>query len=92
MQQLATITSKEENDWIQKTFHSPTSYWIGGTDEDLDGVWTWVTGEKWRYSFWGEGEPNNYRGIECALEIQVNGHWNDNDMESLNYFLIEWDQ
>ena len=89
---LATITSKEENDWIQKTFNFPTSCWLGGTDEDLDGVWTWVTGEKWQYSFWGEGEPNNYRGIERALEMHANGHWNDNDMENMNYFLIEWDK
>ena len=45
---LATITSREENDFIFSRFiqddGSPLAGWIGGSDADDEGVWTWRGG------------------------------------------------
>jgi hypothetical protein len=89
---LATITTKAEMDWILKTFGPHWGCWLGGTDKDQEGVWTWVTGEKWQYSFWGKDEPNNAGGNENALEIFLTGYWNDGPIEYEKPFLIEWDR
>ena len=88
---LATITSKEEDEWIRETFPPSWRFWLGGTDEDEEDKWEWVTGEKWQYSSWNGGEPNNQGGGEHALHIWENGHWNDGKMEEKRCFLIEWD-
>jgi hypothetical protein len=88
---LATITSKEENDWIIQTFSPLLNYWLGGTDEDEEGKWKWITGEEWKYSLWYKDQPDNYKGNEHSLQIWSNGFWNDNLSERPFYFLIEWD-
>ncbi|MDB2412847.1 prepilin-type N-terminal cleavage/methylation domain-containing protein [Litoricolaceae bacterium] len=45
---LATITSREENDFIFSRFiqndGSPLAGWIGGSDADNEGEWTWRGG------------------------------------------------
>jgi WD40 repeat protein len=88
---LATITSKEENDWIIQTFSHLFNYWLGGTDEDEEGRWKWITGEEWKYSSWAKGEPGNQNGNEHSLKMYSNGLWNDNLSEIHFYFLIEWE-
>lgn len=72
---LATITSQEENDFINslRNISSFTEYWLGGIKED--DVWTWITGEEFVYSDWAPGEPNNSNGVEYYL--QTWGSWND---------------
>ena len=81
---LATITSQEEQDFIQNNLVNKNlnGYMIGGTDKDKEGIWQWVTGEPFEYSNWNEREPNNDSGGspggECFLEIYTsNGKWND---------------
>ncbi|HWS00530.1 MAG TPA: PKD domain-containing protein, partial [Prolixibacteraceae bacterium] len=70
---LATITSYEENAFIQQKTKGVG--WIGASDQDAEGVWKWVTGPEtgkqfWQgnftgsalsgmYSNWNSGEPNN---------------------------------
>jgi hypothetical protein len=84
---LATITSQEENDFIVDEI-LPNSekyyYWLGGTDEKVEGTWEWVTGEEWNYENWYDPQPDNaYAGTEHYLEINnyisgtVIGYWND---------------
>ena len=34
-------------------------FWAGGTDRGNEGTWKWVTGEKWKYTNWEPGQPNN---------------------------------
>jgi len=60
---LLTITSKEEQEFIEsyikeKEF-TENSFWLGATDKDKEGTWKWITGEKFDYSNWGDGEPDN---------------------------------
>lgn len=92
---LATIVSEQE--WIDmKAVLGPSLFgknlWIGGTDEGNEGVWRWITGERWVYSHWrakepsndsignGTGDPENYLmvwGKEVAATDHQEAYWND---------------
>jgi len=79
---LVTITSLAENSWILTTFTSSIGgYFLGGTDQDSEGDWEWLTGEDWDYTNWNNGEPNNNTWAlstgEDGLQINSNGTWND---------------
>lgn len=75
---LATITSQEEQEFIQSLNANNLCLWIGG-HRDTDGNWCWITGEPWDYTHWGDGEPNNssnvVAGETCAALWPET--WND---------------
>lgn len=68
---LTTIQSEEEANLVGNL--SPGIGWIGGSDQETEGVWKWVTGPEegttfWNgdasgsspnYAKWNNGEPNN---------------------------------
>ena len=39
---LTSIRSQEENDYIYSFYPSGYTPWIGGTDEEEEGIWRWV--------------------------------------------------
>ena len=87
---LATVTSKEEQNFLQGLIEkqgTKNSYWLGGYINKI-GMWNWVTGEKFNYTNWGPGQPDNYLGKEDVLMMYRNpnpmnpsssplGAWND---------------
>lgn len=93
---LATITSFGEDEFLRTTFEGniqirdfphglPGDFvWIGLTDQDSEGQYTWITGEAFSYSHWASTEPNNL-GDEDFVHIwrrYENGNndgwsWND---------------
>ena len=75
---LATITSEAEQAYIGDLVSSSDIHlWLGGTDEDSEGNWTWVTEEIWEYNNWFLGglfagqnaEPSNGGELEHHLHI-----------------------
>jgi len=95
---LATITSELENQIVYKELVkvSKTNCWLGGTDGLSEGTWEWVTGEKWSYSNWDGGEPNNGfgRGQDNLQMYTRSGKWDDAGPpyhNNLLYFICEWD-
>jgi hypothetical protein len=79
---LATVASMKENNWILETFGNwdaprQAHLWIGLTDADDEGRFTWVSGEPARFRNWDNWEPNNAFGTEHFTHMFPNGVWND---------------
>jgi flagellin len=59
---LATITSQTELDYIVSQLPDYASKiakaWLGGTDENVEGQWEWVTGEPWVFTKWYTAQPD----------------------------------
>ena len=65
--------------------------WLGGFKKD--GKWRWVNGALIEYVNWAPGEPNNEKGLEDRLILDLNGSWNDTH-RSVGYvsgFICEWE-
>jgi hypothetical protein len=86
---LATITSAGEQAFIENLLAregSKSVYWLGGYRSN-DGRFQWLTGERFEYSNWMPGQPDNDRNMEDKLEMtriaapytsnSRPGHWND---------------
>lgn len=97
---LVTITSQEEQNFITSLLKSAqnNSYWLGGYRAE-NNTWEWVTGEKFTFSNWCEGEPNNAGNRENYIHIfakdandktkKIAG-WNDlADAGDVDFYLIE---
>ncbi|MBF0344872.1 MAG: PKD domain-containing protein, partial [Nitrospirae bacterium] len=99
---LATVTSDSENKFLidkllPADFFDSTnnSCWLGATDVETEGTWKWVTGEKWDFTSWAFGEPNNEGGNEnCLLYYSKYGHiynlWNDGSCSNAHLLICEW--
>lgn len=84
---LATITSQEEQNFIQG---APGPNWLGARRNPYGG-WDWVTGESWGYQCWAPGENDNYGGYEDVL--YAGGYWGDasNNATGIYGFICEWE-
>jgi len=94
---LVTVTSREEKNFIfnQILKYSDHDVWAGATDKDFEADWKWITGEKFEYTNWNKGEPNNENGIEDYLELRLvfGFKWNDvPNAAKKNWFICEWDR
>jgi hypothetical protein len=71
---LASITSKKEQDMIYKNIDKRRVYWIGLDDLTKEKNFNWADGQKSGFRYWAAGEPNDYgRGEDCTT---VNWHKN----------------
>ena len=90
---LAALTPGQEiSDLSGLVGQTLEDVWIGGTDEQVDGSFTWVTGETWSYpggsSPWEGGEPNGGKGENC-VEIYKNTHLNDEKCSTSQNWMCE---
>ncbi len=89
---LASITSQVEQEYIYQNVmvsNGSPECWGGANDYKKEDDWQWVSGEKWKYSNWNFGEPNNSGDGENFMLLYSNGSWNDGGMGILP-FICEW--
>ena len=86
---LAVITSKEEQDAVNKLLKNADRSWysIGGVKAGNEFIW--LTGEKMNYTYWGKGEPNNNGGDEYHMSVYKSGTWNDSSDWVSKGFILE---
>jgi hypothetical protein len=96
---LATLTSAEENAFVDENFGAcQNDLWLGGYQDPNyepvpDAGWRWVTGEAWGYTDWFPGEPNDFGGPEYYLNFVGHGpYWNDQSERCLQTgFVVEYE-
>src|SRR5205085_2049399 len=99
---LASITSSDELKFILNNLpdsQAGSTHWIGGYQDrgapdysEPSGGWRWLTGEKWDYTNWNRGEPNNYAGVEDFLQWLPSGIWNDLSAQAtITGYLVEYE-
>lgn len=82
---LVTITSQAEQDFVYSLTGTDDT-WIGG--KCVNEKWTWVTGEKFTYTNWNEGQPSG--GANYLQFWDGEGQWDDcKDEEKI--YVCEWD-
>lgn len=92
---LVSITSAAENQLVYGMITTGDYYLIGGSDAGSEGHWYWLTGERWTYSNWNRGEPNNGNGgkPQNYSAMYSNGTWDDawTPDKNIDGFICEWD-
>lgn len=94
---LVTITSEEENNFVYEMVRkNGISYWLGGTDEEQEGVWKWVTGEEW--SFDNSDFDNRSNNQDYLVMNYLNSNvWDDQSdignsfLCNVSGFICEWE-
>ena len=87
---LITINGSGEQKFIAKLLETDglqqCHYWLGGTDKEEEGKWTWITGEQFDYTNWDAGDggehdpqPNN-AADQDYLEMQTISNTGSNYM------------
>ena len=80
---LASIHDRKTNDFLTKLSGGREWTWIGGYQNDRE-RWFWSDNSKWTgFTNWGRGQPDDMRGREDYLGINLHqpGHWNDFDQD-----------
>lgn len=79
---LVSIHDQATQDEVRDTAFGllPGNWWIGLSDNALEGTFVWSDNTPLDYTAWAGGEPNNAGGNEnCAhLWEAAGGQWNDN--------------
>jgi len=68
---LASLHSAEEHtfvqDMVKKAGGGNHVSWLGATDAVKEGTWLWSDGHHMKYTAWGHGQPDNWKGIQNCM-------------------------
>ncbi len=83
---LATIEDAAENNFILSMIEGDT--YIGLSDTDTEGTFTWIDGSALTYTNWDTDQPNDTGGQDC-VEMNLTGAWNDETCTIGQFFICE---
>ncbi|CAL4058827.1 unnamed protein product, partial [Meganyctiphanes norvegica] len=89
---LASLTDPAAVLEYTKETYGSVPFYVGGTDNAIEGTWKWVNGQSISTDFpWLPGEPNNYppNGEEDCLVINFAGGFNDDVCQREKPFICE---
>lgn len=98
---LVTITSSGENSAVKTLIANGNStyYWIGASDNAVEGTFRWVTGENFSYTNYKSGQPDNYIHTEYhnidedyLMIYKETGEWNDLLNDQPCGYIVEYDE
>ncbi len=77
---LVTINDAAENQWLLDTFGVNNDWlWTGFTDQDQEGQFEWISGQKTTYTNWAPGQPHDDGGNQHYAILNWNNQgWDDN--------------
>uniref|UniRef100_UPI0011774F71 DNRLRE domain-containing protein n=1 Tax=Calothrix rhizosoleniae TaxID=888997 RepID=UPI0011774F71 len=92
---LVTINDAAEEDWLKQTFGTSEELWIGLTDKDTEGTFTWASGEAVTYTNWVPGEPNSHSTSSDYVRMNFDNSdsgWGDlsENYQRLGIIEIDW--
>ncbi|XP_036001840.1 lactose-binding lectin l-2-like [Fundulus heteroclitus] len=80
---LVSIHSLDEENFVKRLIRNfdpaQAPNWIGLSDAQKDGTFFWSDGSKLSFTFWEEGEPNDFEGPEPCVHTNSGPakKWND---------------
>ena len=89
---LATVHSAQEATIIENLVgHPGQKAWLGGSDEQVEGLWNWVIDEPWDFTNWAPGQPDATAPEDDFLyaDGDSDGQWYDGS-EPLDGYIVEW--
>ncbi|KAK7489928.1 hypothetical protein BaRGS_00018793 [Batillaria attramentaria] len=93
---LAEVECEGENEFLKQfaRLDGTTAYYLGGSDEDDEGTFVWVSDNRAITFFdWSPRQPDNNGNNEDCLEIRVvspfNSQWNDIPCFIKNRYICE---
>ena len=90
---LVSILDADEQRFIVKNLTPKKIYWIGLSDQLLEGSWIWSDKSSSNYRNWRKyaSEPNNLHGKEDCAELSsyFGGQWNDANCDNKFGFLCK---
>ena len=89
---LASSGSELENEFITHLHYSSDEFWLGGTDSDEEGNWTWTDGTPFNYTYWASGEGSAGITQNClAINVRetYSGNWYDQECFESHPYVCE---
>ena len=85
---LASVLTQEEQE-VTGAAASGQTVWIGGSDQEKEGIRSWPDGSKWNYTRWYEGYGNKGNSRNCVLMMDGND-WIDFNCAETFAFLCQF--